>query len=149
MIKNPFYFTSKDLFVLKIFKFLSWIFVLVAKRLDKKDQVSLKFYDVTVWLTKTIVIHIMPNISKSKGNQTMKFGQLIECNMRNIFLEKSYTKCGGETSPRLFSEKLKLSILLDKYTACFYCIPSWGLSKYVETKFQATCFYLIVSFFKK
>ena len=22
----------------------------------------------------------------------MKFGQLIECNMRNIFLEKSYTK---------------------------------------------------------
>ena len=52
----------------------------------------------------------MPNISRSKGNQTMKFGQLIECNMRNIFLEKSYTKCGGETSPRPFSGKLKLSI---------------------------------------
>ena len=44
----------------------------------------------------------------------MKFGQLIECNMRNIFLEKSYTKCGGETSPRPFSEKLKLSISLDQ-----------------------------------
>ena len=29
----------------------------------------------------------------------MKFGQLIECKIRNIFLEKSYTKCGGETSP--------------------------------------------------
>ena len=28
--------------------------------------------------------------------------------MRNIFLEKSHTKCGGETSPRLFSEKLKI-----------------------------------------
>ena len=28
----------------------------------------------------------------------MKFGQLIEYNMRNIFLEKSYTKCGGETN---------------------------------------------------
>ena len=27
----------------------------------------------------------------------MKFGQLIEYNMRNIFVEKSYTKCGGET----------------------------------------------------
>ena len=26
----------------------------------------------------------------------MKFGQLIEYNMRNIFLEKSYTICGGE-----------------------------------------------------
>ena len=44
----------------------------------------------------------------------MKFGQLIECNMRNIFLEKSFTKCGGETSPRPLSEKLKLSISLDQ-----------------------------------
>ena len=59
-------------------------------------------------------MHILPNISRNKGNQTMKFGQLIEYNMRNIFLEKSYTKCGGETSPRPFSEKLKLSISLDQ-----------------------------------
>ena len=36
---------------------------------------------------QTIVIHILPNISRSKGNQTMKFGQLTECNMRNVFLE--------------------------------------------------------------
>ena len=26
----------------------------------------------------------------------MKLGQLIECNMRNTFLEKSYSKCDGE-----------------------------------------------------
>ena len=52
---------------------------------------------------QTIVIHILPNISRSKGNQTMKFGQLIEFNMRNIFREKSYKKCGGESSPRPFS----------------------------------------------
>ena len=44
----------------------------------------------------------------------MKFVQLKEYNMRNIFLEKSYTKYGGETSPRPFSEKLKLSISLDQ-----------------------------------
>ena len=61
-----------------------------------------------------IVIHIMPNISRGKGNQTMKFGQLMECNMGNVFLEKSYTKCGEETSPRHFSEKLNLSISLDQ-----------------------------------
>ena len=54
------------------------------------------------------------NISRSKGNQTMKFGLLIECNMRNIFVEKPYTKCGGGTSPRPFYEKLKLSISLDQ-----------------------------------
>ena len=57
-------------------------------------------------------MHILPNISRSKGNQTMKFGQLIECNMKNIFLEKSYKKCDGETSPRSFPEKLKLCISL-------------------------------------
>ena len=29
--------------------------------------------------------------------------------MRNIFLEKSYTKYGGETGPRLFSEKIEIA----------------------------------------
>ena len=44
----------------------------------------------------------------------MKFGQLIEYNMRNIFLEKLYHKYGGETSPRLFYKKLNFSISLDR-----------------------------------
>ena len=44
----------------------------------------------------------------------MKFGQLIDFNIRNIFLEKSYTKWGRETTPRVFSEKLKLKISLDQ-----------------------------------
>ena len=57
---------------------------------------------------------MLPNISRSKGNQTIKFGQLIEYNMRNIFLEKSYAECSGETIPKLFSEKSKLSISLDQ-----------------------------------
>ena len=54
----------------------------------------------------TIAIHMLCNI-RSKDNQTMKFGQLIEYNMKNIFLKKSYTEFGGETSPRPFSEKSK------------------------------------------
>ena len=58
----------------------------------------------------------MTNISRSKGNQAMKFGQLIEYNLRNIFLEKSCTKYGGETILTPFFEKLKLSISLDQ---CF------------------------------
>ena len=40
---------------------------------------------------QTIGMQILPNISRGKGNQTMKFGQWIECNMRNAFIEKSYT----------------------------------------------------------
>ena len=45
---------------------------------------------------KTIAINILPNILRSKGNPTMIFAQLIENNMKNIFLEKSYTKCSVE-----------------------------------------------------
>ena len=41
---------------------------------------------------QTIAIHILPNISQSKGNQTMKFGQLIEYNKRNNFLPKLFGK---------------------------------------------------------
>ena len=36
-----------------------------------------------------ITIHILPNISRNKENQTMKFGNL-EYNMRSIFLEKMW-----------------------------------------------------------
>ena len=32
----------------------------------------------------------------------MTFDQLIEYNLKNTFLEKSYTKFGGETIPRAF-----------------------------------------------
>ena len=56
-----------------------------------------------------IAIHILPNISRSEDNQTIKFGQLIEYNMRNLFHEKSFTKCCAET-PRPFSKTSKLSI---------------------------------------
>ena len=52
----------------------------------------------------------------------MKFGQLIEYDMRNIFLENSYTKCGKETIPRPFSKKSKLSISLDQYSKVLYIL---------------------------
>ena len=60
-------------------------------------------------MTQTIATHILINISRSEDNQTMKFGQLTEYNMKNIFLEsyKSYKKCDRETIPRL-SFKIKI-----------------------------------------
>ena len=53
---------------------------------------------------QTIEIHILPYISRRKDNQTVKFGRLIEYNMRGIFLEEPYPKCGGETSCEPFSK---------------------------------------------
>ena len=45
----------------------------------------------------------------------MKFGQLIEHNMRDIFLEKSFAKCGGDaiSRPYFWINSLKF------YTAFF------------------------------
>ena len=98
----------------KLFSFSTFLsFSHAAKWLDQKDKFNFKFYDVTARLTNNCNIHIAQCL-KSEDNQATKFDQLIECNMRNIFIQKSYTKCDGETSPRLFSEKLKLSISLDK-----------------------------------
>ena len=37
---------------------------------------------------QTYTIHILPNISQGKDNQTMEFGYLIE-HKKNIFLQKS------------------------------------------------------------
>ena len=62
-----------------------------------------------------IAIHTLPNISRIKGSQIMNFGQLIEYDMRNTFLKKSYVKCGGETIPRLSYTKPKLTISLGEY----------------------------------
>ena len=38
--------------------------------------------------TQTITTNILQDISKRKDNQTIKFGQLIEYNVINIFLQK-------------------------------------------------------------
>ena len=59
---------------------------------------------------QTIVIHILSNISQSKGKQTMKFGQLIEYNKINISLQNVCQKRTRETSSRslfIFRKSLK------------------------------------------
>ena len=60
---------------------------------------------------QTIAIH-MSIILRTEGNQTMKFGQLRQNNMSNIFLEKAYTKYGGKTIPRPFSKNRNWAYLV-------------------------------------
>ena len=143
IMKNAFYLILKAHFVIKIFKFLYWPFGHVKKGLIKKIRLILKCMTSRPG-KQTITIHILPNISRSKGNKTMKFGQLIKHNMTNIFLGKSSTKCSRETIPRLFFKSQNWAYLctnsLKFYTVCFYCTLSWRLPEYIETKLQATCF---------
>ena len=60
MMKNAFYFIIKD-----------------------------KIYDITTCLTNNYNTHINTHISRSKSNQTIKLGQLIEYHKRNTFLYSS------------------------------------------------------------
>ena len=84
MMKNAFYFISKALFLLKIFKFLSWLYGHVEQTAWLEKLIS-KFMTSQL-AAQTITIYILPNIWRSKGNQIMEFGQLIEYNNINIFL---------------------------------------------------------------
>ena len=47
-------------------------------------MVNLKIYDVKDWAINKRNTYI-PNISRSKGNQAMKIGQLIKYSVKNIF----------------------------------------------------------------
>ena len=84
----------------------------------------------------------------------MKFSQLIEYNLRNIFLKKTYTN----VVEKLFSDPfLKnqnwgsfwINDLYILYIFCFYCWSSWGISELIGTKLQTSCIYLIWNFKKK
>ena len=124
-MKNAFYFTLKAFFVLKISEFCQDFLVMWKKSLIRKIRLISEF--ITSQSRKeTIAIQILPYISKIKGNQTTKFGQLIEYKMRNLFLEKSYKKCCGETIPRPFLKNQNWACLwinsLKFYLVCFYCI---------------------------
>ena len=81
----------------------------------------------------------MSNISRSKSNQSMKFGQLIEHKLRNI--------CFCKIMQRNVLENLLLDpfpkiqiwtyFLVNSpkvYTVYFFWMPSWGLSNYMKTE---------------
>ena len=71
---------------------------------------------------QTLVIHILPYISRITENQTMKFDQLIEYNIRSIFVGPSYPKCDGEAIPRPLSKNKHLAYLWInslKFYSCF------------------------------
>ena len=77
-------------------------------------------------------IHILQDIVRSKGNQTLRFGQLIEFNMNN-FPKKSCAKCDEETSPRPFLKNQNWTHLwinsLEVHPVCFYWMSKLRTTK--------------------
>ena len=99
---------------------------------------------------QAIAIHVLTHISRSKCNQATKFDQLIKYNMRNNSFKKSYKNVIEKLFPGPFLKNQKWAYLcinnLKFYKVCFYCMPSSGLSKYMETKLKTTRLYLIEPF---
>ena len=60
MMKNVFCFILKVIFVLNLYKFLSWLLGLI----EKKRHANFKIYDVTIWLTNNDNTHIAQYLTK-------------------------------------------------------------------------------------
>ena len=63
---------------------------------------------------------MLPNISRTKGNQTMKVGQLIKDNTRNIFLENHTQIVVEKLVLDPFVETQKFSMPLDHQSEMLY-----------------------------
>ena len=87
MMKNTFISLQK---LFSFSRYLCFCLTFCIKTASVKRSGNFKFYDVTAWLTNNCNTLIAQYVEK-KGNQTMKFSQLIECNMRNIVV-KNYTQ---------------------------------------------------------
>ena len=88
----------------------------------------------------------MPDNLVSKGNQTMKLGELMKYNMRNIFLQKLCPKYGGENSSKNKRKKnghISASAVWSFIQFAFVVYSSWGLPKYIESKVLTPYFYLL------
>ena len=71
---------------------------------------------------QTITLDILPSMSRSKGNETMKFGQVTEYNKRNIFVQKLWRnlflffwKALYEVKASALQLSFKVSIYFDLY----------------------------------
>ena len=89
---------------------------------------------------QTIAIHTQPNISRSIGHRTMKFGQLIENNMKNIFMKNNAQNLVEKLIPGPFLKNQNSAYLwinnLKFYRVCFY----WGLPAYIKSKMLTLVF---------
>ena len=89
---------------------------------------------------QTTAIHTQPNISRSIDHRTMKFGQLIENNMKNIFMKNNAQNLVEKLIPGPFLKNQNSAYLwinnLKFYRVCFY----WGLPAYIKSKMLTLVF---------
>ena len=107
MMKNAFYFILKAPFVFKIKVFVTTFWSCQKNGLIKKTRLTSNF-STSQPGSQTIAIHMLPDISQSKGNTTRSWNftrlnmtrETFEYDKRNIFLQKLCGNWGRETSFR-------------------------------------------------
>ena len=100
--------------------FCSNYFGHTGKGFGKSPKIDFKFL-TSQTRKQRITIKILSGISRSKDNQEIKFGQLIEYNIKSIFPEKPCAKCDVETS---------------LFYSFFYCMSKLKL---IETIMRLRC----------
>ena len=115
----------------------------VIKRFDK---VIFKICDVINW-EKVITIHLLSNISKTIGNQKMKYDQLIQySNMQYTkFSRKIKHVVEALSSPKPFSKKINIEhipgwTVWNFSRSVFIVSPSQGLQKVLKLRLWPLAF---------
>ena len=132
-MRIAFYFFLKALFVFKIFKVLSCFDHVEKNGLIRKIRLISKFM-MTQPGQQTIAIHILANISQSKGNQTNKFGHVRQYN--RIVFPQNYAENESRT---LVTKPLLFALFFEK--------PLYELSG-LQAQFQYISIVLILAYNK-
>ena len=100
--------------------FVPTCLVMQKNSLVRKVNVNFKFMTSQPGIQAS-TMHILPNISRNKDYQTIKFGKLIEYNIyKKRFCSKIIHRCGGESSSRPFFKKSKFSRSMDQQSKVLY-----------------------------
>ena len=124
----------------------NWFWVRVQLQSLKLSLIS-KFMTLQTG-QQIITILILPSITRSKGNQTMEFGnQYITYITWTIFFLKNHAQSLVEKLvPDPLMKNLNWAYLWisnRKYQVFFIVCPSGGLPRYIKIKALITCFYLM------
>ena len=118
-MKNDFYFTLKDILLSKYLDFCLELLVMYKNGLIRKIRLNSNFMKSQPE-KRTMTIHILPNASINKGNQTIRFGLLREYITWETLFLKNHTQDVVEKLPCPFSKKSKFSLSLDQYSEALY-----------------------------
>ena len=70
------------------------------KRLDEKNKIS--DFMTSEPVQKKFAVHTLPNISRGKSNQPMKFGKIIKYNKKIIFFRNHAENVAGRLAAVIF-----------------------------------------------